>query len=184
MAAYVRPLTPEEGTKLARLARSQTAPVRLARRADIILRSARGVTAPTIARDLGLVEKTVRVWIERFAAAGLDGLDDAPRSGRPRTYTEEDRGRVIAKARALPPKPEQGELPPTCHWTLDRLQAELGREGLSIKRSQVRRFLHAEHIKWQRPRTWLESDDPTFAEKGGRSSGSTPSRRSTAPSSA
>lgn len=184
MAVYVRQLTPEEGMKLARLARSQTAPVRLARRAEIILRSARGETAPTIARDLGLVEKTVRVWIERFTAAGLDGLDDAPRSGRPRMYTEDDRSRVIAKARALPPRPEQGELPPTCHWTLDRLQAELGREGLSIKRSQIRRFLQAEHIKWQRPRTWLESDDPAFAEKRGRSSDCTASHPLAAPSSA
>jgi transposase len=182
MAMYVRELTAEERERLTRLARAQTAPVRLARRAEIVLRSARRETAPAIARQLGLAEKTVRRWLERFDVAGLAGLDDAPRSGRPRTYTEEHRGRVIATARALPPKPEQGELPPTCHWTLDRLAAELNREGVPIKRSQIRRFLKAEHVKWQRPRTWLESDDPAFAEKRGPSSGSTPSRRPAAPS--
>jgi transposase len=87
---------------------------------------------------------------------------------------------VIAKARSLPPKPadgEEGEVPPTCHWTLDRLQVELAKEGLPIKRSQIRRLLKAEHIKWQKPRTWLESDDPDFAEKRGPSFSSTRSRR-------
>jgi transposase len=177
MAVYVREPTTEEREKLTRLARAQTAPVRLARRAEIVLRSARREAVPAIARQLGLAEKTVRLWVERFSVRGLDGLDDAPRSGRPRTYTEDQRGHVIAKARGLPPKPETGALPPTCHWTLDRLAAELNREGVPIKRSQVRRFLKAEHIKWQRPRTWLESDDPEFAEKRGPSSGSTPSPR-------
>jgi transposase len=182
MAVYVREPTAEERAKLTRLARSQTAPVRLARRAEIVLRSAQRETAPAIARGLGLAEKTVRLWVERFDAAGLDGLEDAPRSGRPPTYTEAQRGRVLAKARGLPPKPEAGEAPPTCHWTLDRLAAELHREGVPIKRSQIRRFLKAEHVKWQRPRTWLESDDPEFAEKRGPSSASTPSRRPAAPS--
>jgi transposase len=184
MAVYVREPTVEERAKLTRLARAQTAPVRLARRAEIVLRSAQHETVPTIARRLGLAEKTVRVWMERFSAASLDGIEDAPRSGRPPMYTEAERSRVIAKARGLPPKPETGDLPPTCHWTLDRLTTELNRDGLPIKRSQVRRFLKAEHVAWQRPRTWLESDDPEFAEKRGRSSGSTPTRRPVARSSA
>ncbi len=182
MALYVRELTVEEREKLTRLARAQTAPVRLARRAEIVLRSAQRQTVPAIAGHLGLADKTVRLWVERFSAQGLAGLDDAPRSGRPRTYTEDQRGRVIAKARGLPPKPASGDLPPTCHWTLDRLTAELNRAGLPIRRSQVRRFLKAEHIQWQRPRTWLESDDPEFAEKRGPSSGSTPGRPMAAPS--
>ena len=84
---------------------------------------------------------------------------------------------MVAKARGLPPKPADVEVAPTCHWTLDRLQAELAKEGLPIKRSQIRRMLKAEHIKWQKPRTWLESDDPEFAEKRGPSSGSTPIQR-------
>lgn len=72
-------------------------------------------------------EKCARRWIERFNADGLAGLDDAPRPGRPRTYDEDTYSRVIAKARGLPPKPAdgEGEVPPTCHWTLDRLQPEL-----------------------------------------------------------
>jgi transposase len=175
----LRPLTDDERTKIERLTHAQTAPVRLARRACIIALAATGLTAPVIAGQLQQSEACVRRWIERFNAAGLDGLDDAARSGRPRTYPEDASSRVIAKARSLPPKPaaeQEGEVPPTCHWTLDRLQAELAKDGIPIKRSQIRRLLKAEHIKWQKPRTWLESTDPDFAEKRGASSGFIPIR--------
>ena len=184
MALFVRELTTEERTKIERLVRAETAPVRLVRRARIVQCSAAGMTVPTIARDLGLSEPMVRVWIRRFAAAGLAGLDDAPRAGRPRTFTEAQRGQVIAKARGCPPKPAGEDAPPTCHWTLDRLEAELHKDGLPIKRSQIRRMLRAEHLKWQQPRTWLASDDPQFAAKRGPSSPATPTRPPAARSSA
>jgi transposase len=119
----------------------------------------------------------VRRWIERFNAAGLDGLDDAARAGRPRTYPEDAYSRMIAKARGLPPKPADAEVPATCHWTLDRLHAELAKDGLSIKRSPIRRIRKAEHLKWQKPRTGLERTDPDFAEKRGALLGSLPIRR-------
>lgn len=176
MTLHLRTVTEDERTKLERLIHAQTAPVRLARRARIIVTAATGMSVPAIAVQVHLSEQCVRLWIERFNAAGLDGLDDAARSGRRRIYDEDTYSRVLAKARSLPPKPVDGEVPPTCHWTLDRLEAELAKEGLSIKRSQVRRVLKAEHLKWQKPRTWLESDDPAFAEKRGSSSSSIPSR--------
>ena len=174
MVVRVREVTDEERATLERLVRAKTAPVRLVERAGMVLAALEGLSAPQIAARVGGGEATARRWVKRYNAAGLAGLDDAPRSGRPRTYAEDAPSRVVAKARSLPPKPADGEVPPTCHWTLDRLQAELNRAGLPIKRSQIRRILKAEHIKWQKPRTWLESDDPEFAEKRGPSSGSTP----------
>jgi transposase len=177
MVIHVRETTNEERAKVERICRSQTAPVRMVRRARIIKLSAEGKTVPAIAQEVGFVEPTVRDWIRRFDANGLAGLEDAPRSGRPHKYVEDQRSRVIAKARSVPPKPEGDVVPPTCHWTLNQLQKELNKEGLPIKRSQIRRILKAEHIKWQRPRTWLDSDDPQFAQKRGSSSSSTPGRR-------
>jgi hypothetical protein len=50
---------------------------------------------------------------------------------------------------------------------LDELTRTLNKDGLPIKRSQIRRILRAEHVKWQKPRNWLESDDPEFGEKRG-----------------
>jgi hypothetical protein len=99
-------------------------------------------------------------------------LDDARRAGRLRTFPEDAYSRVIAKARGLPPKPEQAEVPPTCHWTLGRLQAKLAKEGLAIKRSQTRRILKTEHLNWPKLRTWLQSTDADFAEKKCASSAS------------
>lgn len=181
MALYVQEVTAVERAKLEQIARAKTAPVRLVERARIVLLSIAGLTVPTIAVQVGVSEKTVRQWIKRFTAARLAGLDDAPRSGRPPTYPEDAQSLVIAKARSLPPKLTDAALPPTCHWTLDRLTEELHKEGVPIKRSQIRRLLRAEHIKWQKPRTWLESDDPEFAEKRGPSSDSLPIRQRAAP---
>lgn len=177
MTLHMRPLSEDEHAKIAHLTRARAAPVRLVSRARIIELAATGLTAPSIATQLALSEKCVRLWMRRFDEQGLEGLDDAPRAGRPRTYDEAVYGRVLATARSTPPKPDEGAVPPTCHWTLDRLQAELAKAGLPIKRSQVRRILHAEHVKWQTPRTWLDSDDPDFAAKRGRSFGSTRSRQ-------
>jgi transposase len=143
--------------------------------------AAHGLPVPAIARHLGVNEKAVRRRLERFSVADLAGLDDAPRSGRPRTYSGDGYSQVVAKARGLPPKPQDGEVPLTCHWTLDRLQAELAKEGLPIKRGQIRRILKAEHIKWQKSRTWLQSTDSDFAEKRGPSLGSIPIHRWGAP---
>jgi transposase len=170
-----------ERARLEQIVRAKTAPVRLVERARIVLLCLDGLTAPTIAAQVGVNEKTARHWIKRYTIAGLVGLDDAPRSGRPPTYTADAQSRVIAKARSLPPKPEGAAVPPTCHWTLDRLTEELNKDGVPIKRSQVRRLLRAEHIKWQKPRTWLASDDPEFAEKRGPSSDSIPIPPRTAP---
>jgi transposase len=181
MTLQIRALTNEEREKIERLVRAQSAPVRLVRRAQMIELAAHGLPVPAIAQHLSVSEKAVRRRLERFSVAGLAGLDDAPRSGRPRTYGEDEYSRVVAKARGLPPKPEDEDVPPTCHWTLDRLQAELAKEGMPIQRSQIRRILKAEHIKWQKPRTWLQSTDPDFAEKRGPSLGSTPLRRRGAP---
>jgi transposase len=174
MTRHIGPVTDEERSKVERLTRARSAPVRLVHRARIVQLALQGMTVPAIAQELGVSEKMVRQWLKRFEQEGVAGLDDAPRAGRPRTYTEAYYGQVIALARGLPPKPADGQLPPTCHWTLDRLQEVLAQQGVPIKRSQIRRILKAEHIKWQKPRTWLESDDPEFAEKRGASSGSTP----------
>jgi transposase len=168
MTLQLSRLSADERAKIDRLTHAQAAPVRLARRAHIIALAAQGLSAPQIAHHLQISEKAVRQWLKRFETDGLAGLEDAPRSGRPPTYAPDVTNQVIAKARSLPPKPtdgEEGETPPTCHWTLDRLQAELAKDGIAIKRSQIRRLLKAEHIAWQKPRTWLESPDPEFAQK-------------------
>ena len=108
MAFQVRALSDDEQTKIERLTHAQSAPVRLVRRARIIHLAMQGLTAPHIAAQLQISEKAVRQWLKRFETAGLDGLEDAPRSGRPHTYRLDATNRVIAKARSLPPSLRSG----------------------------------------------------------------------------
>ena len=47
-------------------------------------------------------------------------------------------------------------------WTLDALTAAARAAGIDIARSQVRRILLAEGVRWRRPRSWATSADPEF----------------------
>jgi hypothetical protein len=87
-------ITAEERAELERRARAHTSPVRVARRAQIILLAAEGLPNRQVARRVGIKESYVSLWRRRFAAERLAGLDDRPRPGRPRTRNREDRARI------------------------------------------------------------------------------------------
>jgi transposase len=147
-----------------------------------------GASVPELARRLGCHPKTVYKWLHRFNTSGIDGLADLPRPGVPRRISEHQRGRIIALARSAPPgrlhqggegllAPDQPEAP--AHWTLDALAQAAQAEGIQVGRSQVRRILLAEQVRWRRTRSWATSTDPDFAPKGRRSSPATPPRHRT-----
>ena len=98
MALRVRKLTQEEQDHLKRLSQSRTAPARQVERARIIQLAGEGRFVPAIAAHLHIGQDVVRLWLTRFNAAGLAGLEDRPRAGRPPTYTAEQVGVVIATA--------------------------------------------------------------------------------------
>ena len=158
----MRELTAEERGQIDRLAASRTAPVRLVQRARMVALSADGQRVPAIAARLGVGPEVVREWLKRFDAAGLAGLDDAPRAGRPCTYSEEERRRVVELARRAPPEDLAGGR----RWTLDRLQEELNRAGVPMRRSQIRRILKAEHVRWRKP--WRGEGDAAGSTQPGR----------------
>lgn len=73
-------------------------------RARIILTlTARGVRAT--ARLLGCAVSTVTKWRRRYAARGLAGLADLPRSGAPVQYGDDHRRDLAAAATSKPPAP-------------------------------------------------------------------------------
>ncbi len=163
----LRPLSPAEEDEIARLTRSRTAPVRLVERARLIGRAQQGMRVPAIAAELGISVAMVRRWLTRFNARGLAGLADAPRSGRPATYSPEAVGELIATSLTAPQ--ELGL--PFGSWTLDRLAAYLHEErGIAIKRSRIGEILQTEGLRWRQQETWFgERPDPAFAEKRGPS---------------
>src|SRR3954463_4579837 len=171
----LRGLTPEERQGLEQLAASRTAQARFVERARFLLAIADGHRPSQVARVMGVCRPTVYTWIRRFNERGLQGLEDRPRSGRPHTYTAEQRAEVIAAALS---DPKGLGLPFGC-WTLDRLRDYLNEQkGIPIKRSRIGEILVDEGLKWRHQETWFgERVDPDFAEKRGSSNGSTPPRR-------
>jgi transposase len=174
----VRELTAAEGLAVKRLAHSRTAAARLVERARIVWLSSQGWRVAAIAAEVGRSGQTVRDWIARFNAAGLDGLADAGRSGHPPTYSAEEVGIVIATALTMP---ETLGLPFGA-WTLDRLAAYLHEaQGIPIKRSRIDEVLAAEGLRWRKQEGWFgERVAPTFAAKRGQLSPSTPRPQPTA----
>ena len=196
MPKFVRarpPLDDGEARKIRRLAGARHAPGDWIERARIITLSWDGLAVPAIAAETGRHENTVRRWLHRFNAAGIDGLGDRPGAGRRRRITEAQRSAIIALARSEPPgrllRDGAGELSAEredgpAQWTLDTL-AETARDaGIAVGRSQVRRILLAEKVRWRRTRSWTTSTDPDFVPKGPASWSSTPPRRRGPPSSA
>jgi len=91
MTLRVRALSDEEAHRLARMTRSQKLGAGLVRRAQIIQHAVDGLSAPGIAAKMGLCGATVRFWLKRFNERGWPGLAEDMRSGRPPTYTAEER---------------------------------------------------------------------------------------------
>jgi transposase len=177
----------EEKT-IRKLAGARHAPADWLCRGRIVVFSWDGLRVAQIADRLNVDHKTVRRWLHRFNAAGVDGLGNRPGGGRKRRITEDQRSRIIALVKAEPPgKPvrsDWGELFPAREdgapvWTLDSLTAQVRADGIDVHRSQVRRILKAEGVRWRRTRSWIVSTDPEFAPKGRGSSSSTPTRRRT-----
>jgi len=180
------PQDDSEGRKVRRLAGARHAPADWTERARIIALSWDGLGVAAIAGQVGCHENKVRRWLHRFNAAGIDGLGDRPGAGRRRRITEAQRSAIIALARSAPPgrlaRDAAGELsaddedgPP--EWTLDALAQAAQRAGIQVQRSQVRRILRAEKVRWRRTRSWAASTDPEFAPKEPASWSPAPARR-------
>ena len=106
MPKYLRARAPHddsEARKIRRLAGARHAPADWIERARIITLSWDGLAVPAIAAKTGRHENTVRRWLHRFNAAGLDGLGNQPGAGRKRRITEAQRSAIIALARSEPP---------------------------------------------------------------------------------
>lgn len=128
-------------------------------RARMILYCAKGVENSVAARELQENKQTVGKWRRRWAEAAiqldkiqlgydktmtlkskiLEILSDAPRSGGPPKFTEEQVCKIYAVATETP---EDSNIP-LSHWTLEALATELKKRGIvtSISTSQLSFFL-------------------------------------------
>lgn len=171
----LRELSEQEQHVLTRLSHSRKEASALVRRARIILGYYEGQSCRHLAEQLQLDDETVRLWVHRFQQRGLDGLRDAPRSGRPAVYSLDEVSLVIETALTAP---QQLDLP-FGSWTLDRLHAYLQEQkGVGMKRSRIDEILLKEGLRWRQEERWFGVRvDPDFAKKRGPLLTSTKGRR-------
>jgi len=147
MKEYIVSLTDEARQQLRDLARSGTRSVRVVRRAQILLKSDEGLTDEEIVEQLGCGERTVRNVRKRFCMEGMEpALVDAPRSGRPPSFTPRQQQQVVALACTAPPDGR-------CRWTLELLCEQAAERGFvtSVSKSEVALWLKAHDLKpWRK----------------------------------
>ena len=152
MTIQLRDMTDNEEETIQRWANSRITEARLVERAKIICIARKGKRGKAIAEELGLNPATVRKWLKRFNEKGLEGLQDAERSGKPPLYTPEQVGEVVATALTNPSTLGL----PFASWTLDRLEAYVNEvKGIPIKRSRIDDILLAEGLRWRKQETWF-----------------------------
>jgi transposase len=153
-----RPLAPLEVSEADRLTlerwirRPKTAQA-LAQRARIVMSCAQGKSNGEVADEMGLTRQTVGKWRARFLGAGVDGLLDEPRSGAPRSLTDEDVERVLALT--LESKPKDAT-----QWSTRSMAKTSG-----LSQSAISRIWRAFALQPHRTETFKLSTDPLFIEK-------------------
>jgi transposase len=176
------PIDAAEERQVRKLTHSVHAPADWIFHAKIVAHSWDGLRTRQIAEALGCHPQTVRERLHAFNDHGVDGLGMKPGGGRKPRLSEHERSTILHLVQLPPPgKPTYeltGELEaPDPHgepeWTLDALTAMACTKGIQVARSQVRRILVAEGVRWRHTRLWASTTDPDFAPKEPRSSRST-----------
>jgi transposase len=139
-------LTDAQREELRQLARRATGCV--SERAHFVLLSDKGKPVPEIAEWMDYSAESVYAWLERYRLAGVAGLEDEPRSGRP-PGTPHLKGIVQAQASQSP----------GCFgyvfscWTVALLTAHLyQRFNVKVTVSTLRRVLRQVEFVWGRPK--------------------------------
>ena len=132
--------------------RSSTVSAGRAERARIVLSVADGAGTAGTARVVGVSRPTVIKWRDRFAARGIEGLDDEARSGRPKTI---DDAAIIAAT--LDPPPDSLAV---THWSSRLLGAHLGVGDATVARAWRKYRVQP----WRRG-TFKFSTDPALEAK-------------------
>ena len=144
----------QQRTELLTMKRSLKVEKRYCQRAEVILLSLESKTLEEIIDETGLSRPVINKWRQRFRAKGVEGLRDAPRSGKPTVVTAEQKAAVIQKACE---KPEGGYT----NWSQKRIGKIVG-----ISQSKVHKILSQADLKPHKIEYWCgKSPDPEFESK-------------------
>ena len=115
--------------------------------------AADGMTNTDIAPKVGLSKGMVGIWRRRFLGQGVEGLQDEPRPGRPRSVGDQEIAEVIEKT--LSTKPE-GQT----QWSCRTMSKEMG-----LSKDTINRIWRAFNLKPHRQKYFALSTDPYFVNK-------------------
>ena len=132
--------------------RTPSASQQQALRARIVLRAAEGVSNTQIAGEMGVSLPTLGLWRRNFCERRLEGLRDAPRSGRPRQIDDDQVRRVLGKTLETPPDG-------TTHWSVRRRADPTG-----ISPTTAHRIWREHKLKPHQVRSLKFSNDPELVE--------------------
>jgi transposase len=162
----VREIDDDEGQRLVRIVRRGTGSVVTWRRAQMVLLSAQGMDAASIAKVAFTSEDRVRDVIRNFNADEFGSLYPKYKGGRPPKFSLPQRREIkkIAKSR-----PAEHGLPFSA-WSLSKLADFLVAEGVvdDISHEGLRALLREEGVTFQRLKTWKASKDPDYEAKKAR----------------
>jgi transposase len=146
-------VTAADRMQLESIARSQSPPAALSRRAQIILRLAGGESNSAVARRFRTSRPTVSLWRKRYSTLGIAGLHNDLKPGRPRSTSEDEIATLINTALTRKPVGRT-------HWSQRALADETG-----LSKSTVHRYLTLFGLQPHRSKSFKLSNDPFFVEK-------------------
>jgi transposase len=150
--------TPAELRALARRERDGRVSARLLALANAL----DGMSRDAAARAAGMDRQTLRDWVHRYNAEGVEGLRDRPRPGRPRAL---DEGRQ-ATLKALVLRGPKLERDGCVAWRVRDLCGLVERRfGVRYSESGIRRVLHGLDLSWQKARPIHPEADPRAQER-------------------
>lgn len=128
----------------------------------VLLVCERHLSAPNIAAIVREDDETVRRWLKRYLAEGLEGLCDRPRVGGPSKTTKVYEEQLLATVRRRPRSFGQSY----SLWTLQHLAKYMAKQtGIMVSGETVRRLLARQEIVFSQPRHTMSRPDPDYASK-------------------
>jgi transposase len=118
-----------------------------------------------VAMVLGCSRSSVYGWAQRWRTAGVAGLQEPSRSGRPPRLA----GDGVAAVEMLLTADPQAHGQHATGWTVPLLREQLAQAGYAVSERTVRRTLHRLGWRWKRPKYVLGRPDPDYEAKRGRS---------------
>ena len=161
----LRPLTEAERTQLQQISRCQSAPARQVARAKALLAVARGNGYTDAARAAGRKSgDAVAHLVARFNKAGLIAVLPGQGGGPVPKYTAKQRERILAEARRIPDREQDG----TATWSLTTLRRALRNKDLpAVSRHTIWCVLHEAGLSWHKDRTWCDTGTVQRRRKSG-----------------